>query len=76
MQRLIGFLVLLVALGGGFAFWYLHASAKPSVSFRTEAASRGDLTASVNATGVQSASARMADSANSFCIADGPTSLE
>src|SRR5438105_2561994 len=43
-------LVLLLGLGGG-AYWYYQSGGRTATTFRTEAVARGDLYASVSATG-------------------------
>src|SRR5262249_14614077 len=51
-MRRIGLAVLaLLLVAGAFGIWYLRAANRPSVSFRTEPVIRGELVATISATG-------------------------
>jgi HlyD family secretion protein len=50
MRKILIALLLAVLLAGGAGYWYLHA-AGGTMAFRTEAARRGDLLATISATG-------------------------
>src|SRR5262245_42673015 len=51
MRKYVLPVVALLLVGGGAGYWYLTASAAPSVSFRKESITRGELIATVTATG-------------------------
>ncbi len=51
MRRIILLAVGLLLVAGGFGFWYLRAASRPTVSFRTESVTRGELVATIGATG-------------------------
>jgi HlyD family secretion protein len=51
MRKYILPIVFLLILGGGAGYWYLTTTAAPKVTFRTEPVSRGELVATVSASG-------------------------
>jgi HlyD family secretion protein len=51
MKRIIILLVLLLVVAGGAGFWYTNSSNGNGVTFRTAPAKRGDLAATISATG-------------------------
>jgi len=51
MRRIVLAVLLLLLVAGAFGVWYFRASARPAVSFRTEPVTRGELVATISATG-------------------------
>src|SRR5690242_1310407 len=51
MRKYILPIVFLLLLAGGAGYWYLTANAAPKVTFKTEPVSRGELVATVSASG-------------------------
>lgn len=53
MRTIVRIFILLVVLGGigGGVWWYMHRNDKAPVSYRTEAVKRGELLATISATG-------------------------
>src|SRR4029077_20436785 len=51
MRRLLVIAVVLVLVGGGVFLWYQRATARPDAAFRTAPVKRGDLAATISATG-------------------------
>lgn len=51
MKVLLSVLAVVVLAGGGLGFWYLHQSGGGEASFRTAPVERGDLLATISATG-------------------------
>jgi HlyD family secretion protein len=51
MKTLLVILLVLLLAGGGFGLWYLNAAGNSGSGFRTAAVERGDLRATINATG-------------------------
>lgn len=51
MKNLIGFLVVVGIAAGAAGFWFWKRDAEPAIAFRTAAITRGDLVATISATG-------------------------
>src|SRR5262245_14162316 len=51
MRRVILLVIIVLLAGGALGAWYLRAASRPAVSFRTEPVTRGELVATVSATG-------------------------